>query len=129
MNKHVPFIWRVNYRNDPRAPEAAPEIVHEKPAKFSEECEVTKMTMTRFHVMAIAAGLLLAISGASSAAARQSRHPLSAHAQAAVKENRGVVTYPSRVPAFDPGGTSAYPFGPGINFPYADRPYGDPDHW
>jgi hypothetical protein len=48
MNKHVPFIWRVNYRNDPRAPEAAPEIVHEKPAKFSEECEVTKMTMTRF---------------------------------------------------------------------------------
>ena len=26
-------------------------------------------------------------------------------------------------------GTSAYPFGPGINFPYPDRPYGDPDHW
>jgi hypothetical protein len=35
----------------------------------------------------------------------------------------------SRVPAFDPRGTSAYPFGPGINFPYPDRPYGDPDHW
>ena len=34
-----------------------------------------------------------------------------------------------RVPAFDPRGTSAYPFGPGINFPYPDRPYGDPDHW
>jgi hypothetical protein len=35
----------------------------------------------------------------------------------------------SRVPAFDyRRGTSAYPFGPGINFPYPDRPYGDPDH-
>jgi hypothetical protein len=33
------------------------------------------------------------------------------------------------VPAFDPRGTSAYPFGPGVNFPYLDRPYGDPDHW
>jgi hypothetical protein len=21
-----------------------------------------------------------------------------------------------------------YPFGPGYNFPYPDRPYGDPDH-
>jgi hypothetical protein len=35
----------------------------------------------------------------------------------------------SRAPAFDPRGTSAYPFGPEINFPYPDRPYGDPDHW
>ena len=35
----------------------------------------------------------------------------------------------SRVPAFDARGTSAYPFGPGINFPYPDHPYGDPDHW
>ena len=32
----------------------------------------------------------------------------------------------SRAPAFDPRGTSAYPFGPGINFPYPDRPYGIP---
>jgi hypothetical protein len=30
MNKHVPFIWRVNYRNEPRAPETALEITHEK---------------------------------------------------------------------------------------------------
>jgi len=35
----------------------------------------------------------------------------------------------SRVPAFDPKGTSAYPFGPAINFPYPDRPYGDPSGW
>jgi hypothetical protein len=36
----------------------------------------------------------------------------------------------SRVPQFDyRRGTSSYPFGPGYNFPYPDRPYGDPDHW
>jgi hypothetical protein len=36
----------------------------------------------------------------------------------------------SRVPQFDyRWGTSNYPFGPGYNFPYPDRPYGDPDHW
>ena len=36
----------------------------------------------------------------------------------------------SRVPQFDyRRGTSNYPFGPGYNFPYPDRPYGDPDHW
>ena len=87
------------------------------------------MTMTRFHVVAIAAGLLLAISGPSFAA-RQSRHPSSTHYQGVVKENRGVVISPydsSRMPASK--GASAYPFGPGVNFPYPDRPYGDPDHW
>jgi hypothetical protein len=35
----------------------------------------------------------------------------------------------SRVPPFDPRGTSDYPWGPGYNFPYPDRPNGDPDHW
>jgi opacity protein-like surface antigen len=36
----------------------------------------------------------------------------------------------SRVPQFDyRRGTSEYPYGPGYNFPYPDRPYGDPDHW
>ena len=36
----------------------------------------------------------------------------------------------SRVPQFDyRHGTSEYPYGPGYNFPYPDRPYGDPDHW
>lgn len=35
----------------------------------------------------------------------------------------------SHVPPFDPRGTSDYPWGPGYNFPYPDRPYGDPDHW
>ena len=85
------------------------------------------MMKTRFHIVAIAAGLLLAVSVASSAGARQSRHLSGTHAQAAAAS--GVVTYPSRVPAFDPKGASAYPYGPGINFPYPDRPYGDPDKW
>lgn len=92
------------------------------------EPEMTKMTMTKFDVVTIAAGLLLAISG-SSFAAPQSRYESNTHSQSAVKENRGILTSPSRVPAFDPRGTSAYPFGPGVNFPYLDRPYGDPDHW
>jgi len=83
--------------------------------------------MARLLGVAIAVGLLLAIS-ATSSAARQSRQ-LSGTAQASVKEDRGVVSYPSRVLGFDPGGTSAYPFGPGINFPYPDRPYGDPGKW
>jgi hypothetical protein len=95
---------------------------------FIQEPKVTKMTMTKFHVLAIAVGLLPAISG-SSFAAPQSRYASNTHSQGAVKENRGIVTSPSRVPAFDPRGTSAYPFGPGVNFPYLDRPYGDPDHW
>jgi hypothetical protein len=87
--------------------------------------------MTRVHVLAIVAAILLPISGPSFAA-HQSRHPSSTHSRGAVKETFGVVTHPydsSRVPAFDRSrGTSAYPFGPGINFPYPDRPYGDPDH-
>ena len=61
------------------------------------------MTKERFHVVAkSAAGLLLAVSVVSSAVARQSRHLSGAHAQASVKESRGVVTSPSRVPAYDP---------------------------
>jgi hypothetical protein len=35
----------------------------------------------------------------------------------------------SRVPPFDYRGTSDYPWGPGYNFPYPNRPYGDPDQW
>ena len=81
--------------------------------------------MTRVHVLALA-GLLLAISEPSFAAP-QARHSSGTHSQGAVTENRGVVTFPPRTPAFSPRGTSAYPWGPGYNFPYPDRPYGDPD--
>jgi hypothetical protein len=116
MNKHVPFIWR------------ARDHTQKRPPNLAEEPNGTTVMMRRLLGVAIAAGLLLAISGTSSGA-RQSRHLSGTHAQASVKEDRGVVSYPSRVPAFDPRGTSAYPFGPGINFPYPDRPYGDPDKW
>lgn len=34
MNKHVPFIWQVNYRNEPRALETVLEIAHEKARQF-----------------------------------------------------------------------------------------------
>ena len=60
------------------------------------------MTITRVHVLAIVAGILLPISGPVFAA-HQSRHPLTSHSLGTVKENLGVVTSPSRVPAFDPG--------------------------
>ena len=87
--------------------------------------------MTRVQILATVAGILLPISG-QSLAAHQPRHTSSTHLRGAVEENRGAVTSPyglPRVPAFDPRGTSAHPFGPGVNFPYPDRPYGDPDHW
>ena len=84
--------------------------------------------MTRVRVLAIVAAIVLPISGARFAT-QQSRHPQSTHSRSAVKEDRGINSPSQRVPAFDPRGTSAYPFGPGVNFPYPDRPYGDPDHW
>jgi hypothetical protein len=91
-----------------------------------------EMAMTRFHVVAIASGLLVPISGPGFSA-HQSRHPSRTQSQGAVKKNRGLESLPydsSRVPAFDyRSGTSDYPFGPGINFPYPGRPYGDPDRW
>jgi hypothetical protein len=109
MNKHVPFIWR------------ARDHTRKSPPNLAEEPNGTTVMMRRLLGVAIAAGLLLAISGTSSGA-RQSRHLSGTHAQASGKVDRGVVSY-------DPRGTSAYPFGPGINFPYPDRPYGDPDKW
>jgi hypothetical protein len=37
MNKHVPFIWQVNYRNEPRALETVLEIAHEKARQILEK--------------------------------------------------------------------------------------------
>ncbi|HEX3341930.1 MAG TPA: hypothetical protein VHT68_22460 [Pseudolabrys sp.] len=47
----------------------------------------------------------------------------------AQSESNANASYPSRVPPFDYRGSSSYPWGLGYNFPYPDRPYGDPDHW
>ena len=86
------------------------------------------MTVTIVRILVIGAAVLFSISEPSFAMP-QSRHSSSARFHGATNESRGVVTSPSRVPAFDPRGSSAYPFGRGVNFPYPDRPYGDPDHW
>ena len=61
-----------------------------------------------------------------------SRHSSSLHSRSAMVKNQSVITSradASRTPAFDPLGTSSYPWGPGYNFPYPDRPYGDPDRY
>jgi hypothetical protein len=35
--------------------------------------------------------------------------------------------YGVTLPPYSPNGTSAYPWGPGFNLPFPDRPYGNPD--
>jgi len=82
--------------------------------------------LTRFHIVTLAFALLLSISG-TSFAAQGSRHSRSAVVKHhSVKTSRADV---SRMPAFTAGGTSRYPYGAGVNFPYPDRPYGDPGRW
>jgi hypothetical protein len=34
MNKLVPFVWRMNYRNDAASPEKTLEIAHEKARQY-----------------------------------------------------------------------------------------------
>ena len=85
---------------------------------------------TKIAIVALAFGLLLPISGASFAA-QHSRHSSSLHSRSAAVKHHSVMTSraeASRIPAFARG-TSAYPWGPGHNFPYPDRPYGDPDRY
>ena len=79
--------------------------------------------LTRAHIVTLAFALLLSISGASFAA-QGSRHSRSMVKNHSVETSRADV---SRIPAIYPRGTSSYPWGPGHNFPYPDRPYGDPD--
>jgi hypothetical protein len=84
------------------------------------------VVLSRFHILTLAFALLLSISGASFAAqgSRHSRSPVVKNHSATT--SRADV---SRTPAFVPGDTSRYPYGPGVNFPYPDRPYGDPGRW
>ena len=37
MNKNVPFIWRVNYRNEAALPETTLEITHEKARQYLQK--------------------------------------------------------------------------------------------
>jgi len=85
---------------------------------------------TKIAIVALAFGLLLPISGASFAD-QQSRHSSSLHSRSALVKKHSVITSradASRIPAFARG-TSSYPWGPRYNFPYPDRPYGDPDRY
>ena len=69
------------------------------------------------------AALLLAISGLSFGTDQTMRPPPSKEHKT-LKKNRS-----SQPPSIDyRGGTSNWPYGPGYNFPYPDRPYGDPGH-
>ena len=73
---------------------------------------VMRMTMTRFHVVAIAAGLLLAVSGPSFAAKRTLQKPdagSAAKSQSRAIKSSGSVIHPySRDPD---------PYAPGVNWP------------
>jgi hypothetical protein len=64
----------------------------------------TRMTLTRFHVVAIAAGLLLAMSGPSFAAKRMS------DTKSAVKSQSRAVKFPYPYSRDDP-------YAPGVNWP------------
>jgi hypothetical protein len=82
--------------------------------------------LTRFHIVPVAFALLLSTSGMTFAAQG------SRHSRSVVLKHHSVTTSRadvSRMPAFTAGGTSRYPYGAGVNFPYPDRPYGDPGRW
>jgi hypothetical protein len=76
------------------------------------------------------AGSLLLMPGFDPAAAASRHHASREHSRSAATRSYNAVPVPPRSPGLDyRSGTSAHPFGPGVNFPYPDRPYGDPDHW
>jgi hypothetical protein len=76
------------------------------------------------------AGSLLLMMGFDPAAAASRHHASSPHSRSGAMQSYAVAPEAPRSSRFGYRyGTSAYPFGPGANFPYPDRPYGDPDHW
>src|SRR5262245_17565632 len=77
--------------------------------------------MTRVHVLAIVAGILLPISGPSFATP-QSRHPSSTHFRSAVEEDRGITSPSPRVPAFDPRGNFGLSIWSGVQLPLSGPP-------
>jgi hypothetical protein len=88
--------------------------------------------MVRVYVVATTVALFVA-NWEPSFAAQRARQASDANSRNFARENRGVTGYaynPSRIPPFDyRNGTSNYPFGPGYNLPYPDRPYGAPGRW
>ena len=92
--------------------------------------------MRKLHMLTTAAAALLAITG-SSLAAHRTLEKSHTHAKSSVesqsraaKSSGSIKTwYGVTLPPYSPTGTSDYPWGPGFNLPYPDRPYGNPDHW
>ena len=77
------------------------------------------MTMTRFHVVAIAAGLLLAVSGPSFAAKRMSDTKSAVKSQSRATNSSGSAIRPySRGPY--PYSRDPDPYAPGVNWPKSD---------
>lgn len=79
---------------------------------------VTRMTMTRFHVVAIAAGLLLAVSGPSFAAKRTLQKPAGSTAKSqsrAIKSGGSAIRPNSGDPY--PYSRDPDPYAPGVNWP------------
>ena len=76
----------------------------------------TKMTMTRFHAVAIAAGLVLAVSGPSFAAKRTSDAKSAVKSQSrATKSGDSAIRPYSRYPY--PYSRDPDPYAPGVNWP------------
>jgi hypothetical protein len=77
----------------------------------------TKMAMTRFHVVAIAAGLLLAVSGPSFAAKQtlQKSDKSAVKSQARAKSSGSAIRPYSRDPY--PYRRDPDPYAPGVNWP------------
>ncbi len=73
----------------------------------------TKVTMTRFHAVAIAAGLLLALSGPSLAAKR------TAKSQASATKSSGSANRPYSRDQY-PRSRDSDPYAPGVNWPKSD---------
>jgi hypothetical protein len=86
-----------------------------------------EVTMNRFHVVAAAAAVLVAMSGPSFAAKKKAQQMSSGYSQSqssagAMRHSQGSVHG-----AFASGGQ--FSTGRSGNLPYPDRPYGDPGRW
>ena len=81
----------------------------------------TKMTMTRFHVVAIAAALLLAVSGPSFAAKRMSDTKSGVKSQSRATKSSGSAVRPSTRYPYSrdpyPYSRDPDPYAPGVNWP------------
>ena len=75
----------------------------------------TRMTMARFHVVAIAAGLLLAVSGPSFAAKRMSDTKSAVKSQSRATEFSGSAIRPNSRDPYPYGRDD--PYAPGVNWP------------